>query len=91
MRSETDHALGRHVLGHHPDLDDEVCREVLRPDLPRFSCHSRIRAFSSCPMMIRASEPPMKLRRSAESAKNLLHVAICLSSYQFVVLETVSR
>ena len=32
---------------------------------PRFSCHSRIRAVSSPPMMMRASEPPMKCRRSA--------------------------
>ena len=27
---------------------------------PRFSCHSRTKAASSLPMMIRASEPPMK-------------------------------
>ena len=31
---------------------------------PRFSRHSRSRAASSSPMMIRASEPPMKERRS---------------------------
>jgi hypothetical protein len=31
---------------------------------PRFSRQSRNRAFSSLPMMIRASEPPMKWRRS---------------------------
>ena len=31
---------------------------------PRFSRQSRIRAASSLPMMIRASEPPMKARRS---------------------------
>ena len=31
---------------------------------PRFSRQSRSRAASSSPMMIRASEPPMKLRRS---------------------------
>ena len=30
---------------------------------PRFSRHSRSRAASSSPMMIRASEPPMKERR----------------------------
>ena len=30
---------------------------------PRFSRQSRIRAASSLPMMIRASEPPMKVRR----------------------------
>src|SRR6516165_1589474 len=32
---------------------------------PRFSRHSRRRAASSLPIMIRASEPPMKCRRSA--------------------------
>src|SRR5471032_338426 len=37
---------------------------------PRFSRHSRSRAASSSPMMIRASEPPMKLRLSDESANN---------------------
>src|SRR5215472_3389378 len=31
---------------------------------PRFSRHRRIRAGSSLPMMTRASEPPMKVRRS---------------------------
>ena len=31
---------------------------------PRFSCQSRSRAVSSSPVMMRASEPPMKRRRS---------------------------
>jgi len=31
---------------------------------PRFSCHSLTNALSSWPMMIRASEPPTKVRRS---------------------------
>jgi hypothetical protein len=52
--------LSVEVLGHEAELDDEVGREVLRPDLPRFSFHRRIRALSSWPMMTRASEPPMK-------------------------------
>ena len=34
---------------------------------PRFSRHSRSRAPSSSPIMMRASEPPMKLRRCVES------------------------
>jgi hypothetical protein len=34
------------------------------PTSPRFSRHNRMRAVSSTPMMIRASEPPMKARRS---------------------------
>ena len=33
---------------------------------PRFSRHSRSRAASSSPMMMRASEPPMKERRSVK-------------------------
>src|SRR5579864_4649778 len=35
---------------------------------PRFSCQSRTRAASSLPMMIRASEPPIKLRRATSSS-----------------------
>jgi len=33
---------------------------------PRFSCQSRSRAASSSPMIIRASEPPIKARRSTD-------------------------
>jgi hypothetical protein len=50
------------LLGYDPELDDEIAGKVLRPDLARFSRQSRIRAASSSPMMIRASEPPMKVR-----------------------------
>jgi len=53
------------VFGDGPKLDDKVPGEVLRFDLPRFSCQSRTRATSSPPMMIRASEPPINDRRSA--------------------------
>jgi len=42
---------------------------------PRFSRHNRMRAGSSLPMMIRASEPPMKVRLLVESGK----LEICLS------------
>ena len=35
---------------------------------PRFSRQSRSRAASSSPMMIRASEPPMNVRRSDRAA-----------------------
>ena len=35
---------------------------------PRFSRHSRTRTASSSPMMIRASEPPIKARRSDQAA-----------------------
>jgi hypothetical protein len=41
---------------------------------PRFSRQSRTRAASSPPIMIRASEPPMKLRLLMESA----NLKICL-------------
>src|SRR5215831_21390060 len=41
---------------------------------PRFCCQRRVRAASSFPMMIRASEPPMKLRLLMESA----NLKICL-------------
>ena len=38
---------------------------------PRFSRHSRSRAASSAPMMIRASEPPIKTRRSVLDPVNI--------------------
>ena len=51
------------LLGGEAELDDEIAREVFRLDLARFSRQSRRRAASSLPMMIRASEPPMKYLR----------------------------
>ena len=39
---------------------------------PRFSRQSRTRAASSLPMMIRASDPPMKTRRSTCSSRRLI-------------------
>jgi hypothetical protein len=50
-------------FSHHAELDDEVAGEVLGLVSTRFSCQRRRRAASSLPMMIRASEPPMKERR----------------------------
>src|SRR6266508_553318 len=44
---------------------------------PRFSRQSRTNAVSSVPMMIRASEPPMKDRLSAE---NSVHALVFMSS-----------
>ena len=52
------------VLGDEPELDDEVAREVLRLGLAALLPPEPRRAASSSPMMIRASEPPMKQRRS---------------------------
>src|SRR5215831_15631800 len=46
---------------------------------PRFSRQSWIRAASSLPMMIRASEPPMKVRRS--SVQECLLSSICKPYY----------
>ena len=48
------------VLGHRPELDDEIAGQVLRLGLAALFLPSRSRASSSSPMMIRASKPPMK-------------------------------
>ena len=53
------------VLGRGPELHDEVAGEVLRLGLAPLLPPRRIRAASSLPMMIRASEPPMKERRAS--------------------------
>ena len=55
----------------------------------RFSRHKRIRAASSQPMMMRASEPPMKLRLMIESAKLNLCVFIRPSYWAFTRLSAV--
>ena len=46
---------------------------------PRFSRHRRMRAASSLPMMIRASEPPMNPRLCAKISLLKVSRAICLS------------
>jgi hypothetical protein len=43
---------------------------------PLFSCHRRTRAASSVPIMIRASEPPMKARRAINLRISSAFVAI---------------
>ena len=48
------------LLGRQPELDDEVAGEVLRLGLAALFPPQPDRAASSLPMMIRASEPPMK-------------------------------
>ena len=50
------------VLGDHSKLNDQIAGQVLRIDLAALSRHNLSSATSSLPMMIRASEPPMKLR-----------------------------
>src|SRR5271170_5347650 len=65
------------------------------PTSPRFSCHRRIRAFSSWPMMMRASEPPMKWRLSITCSRltdlgciAILHlVQVTLQVFQIKYLE----
>jgi hypothetical protein len=49
------------VLGRQPELDQKV--ESSGSISPRFSRQRRANAASSLPMMIRASEPPIKERR----------------------------
>jgi len=51
-----------------PELDDEDAGEVRGLDLASLSRHRCTSALSSSPMMVRASEPPMKLRLFAKSA-----------------------
>jgi len=48
------------VLSRKPELDDEIAGQILRLDLAALLMPCRMRAASSLPMMIRASEPPMK-------------------------------
>jgi hypothetical protein len=52
------------VLGHGAELDDQVAGEVLRLDLAALLPPQAEQGGSSSPMMIRASEPPMKRRAS---------------------------
>ena len=51
------------VLGSQAELDDEVAGQVLRLDFAAFLPPEPQQGASSSPMMIRASEPPMKWRR----------------------------
>ena len=55
------------VLGGQAELDHEVAPQSSGSISPRFSRRSRRRAGSSLPMMIRASEPPMKYPRPESS------------------------
>ena len=49
------------LLGRRPELDDEVAGQVLRFGFPAlFAAKAATAQLSSLPMMIRASEPPMK-------------------------------
>ena len=49
-------------LGGQAELDERLPERSCGATSPRFSLHSRSRAASSLPIMIRASEPPMKYR-----------------------------
>jgi hypothetical protein len=50
------------LLGCHPELHNGLPDKSCGSASPRFSRQRPIRAASSLPMMIRASEPPMKER-----------------------------
>jgi hypothetical protein len=52
------------LLGCPPELTIRLPDRSSGSASPRFSCHRRTRAASSLPIMTRASEPPMKKRRS---------------------------
>ena len=60
-----------------PELDDEVVREVLGFDLAALLTPEPDECRSSSPMMIRASEPPMKERRSVHWTEFCWSPAIC--------------
>jgi len=51
------------ILGDGAELDNKVTDRSSGSTSPRFSCQSRSRAGSSSPMIVRASDPPMKDRR----------------------------
>ena len=56
---------------------------------PRFSRHRRIRAASSLPMMIRASEPPIKERRSTNLRNFTASVSILRTRDSWKLLDYV--
>jgi hypothetical protein len=58
------------VLGDHPELDDQVVGQVIGVGLAALFGQRRRRAASSVPVTIRASEPPMKVRRSVGNGCN---------------------
>ncbi len=66
MKSDTGQGC-RYCVRTNAELHDEVFRAVLGSTSPRFSRQRRRRVDSSSPMIIRASEPPMKQRRSCET------------------------
>ena len=52
-------------FGHRAELDDEIAGEVFGLDLAPFFPPQAEQGASSSPMMIRASEPPIKKRRES--------------------------
>ena len=64
------------------ELDDEIIAEILWLSLsPRFSRQRRINAASSAPIMIRASDPPMKRRRFGSCDRGFV---ICSAGLKFI-------
>jgi hypothetical protein len=60
------------MLGHRAKLDNKVARQVLGLDLAALLPPQPNRSRLIFPMMIRATEPPMKLRLVAEPAIALM-------------------
>ena len=69
------------VLGGRPELHDEIAGEVLRLGLAPFLAPEADQGGSSLPMMIRASEPPMKERRLSYC---FVHTLDCTSSSSWI-------
>jgi hypothetical protein len=79
--------LAIEVLGHEAELDDEVGGEVLRPDLaPLFLPQAEQGGFVVLPMMMRASEPPIK-EHDSSLPEPLLHM-IQNMSYDYLNVNT---
>ena len=81
-----DHLPGRALVplpvqgfGREPELDERLPDRSSGSASPRFSRQRRCRAASSLPMMIRASEPPIKVRLLRESA--ILMGVVIANSY----------
>jgi hypothetical protein len=66
------------LLGRPAELHNEVPDRSSGSTSPRFSRHRRIRAASSLPMMILASEPPMNSRRFVLIGREVISLAFYL-------------
>src|SRR5947209_4543980 len=75
------------LLGRKPELNHEFADRSAGLASPRFSCHSRMSAVSSPPMMTRASDPPTKWARSEKPAGSRdLDIAVVIIEISSLVL-----